>query len=91
MNNELIGFTETLINPAYSTCKITEVLNFFNINLNNNENKFLSLPYRCRNDVIVLNKFEANGVSILSFKKNFFAERVFTLMLLYRRQFLQAQ
>ena len=33
------------------------------------------------NDVGVLNKFDANGVSILNFKKHSFVDRVFTLML----------
>ena len=61
-------------------------MNLFNINFNNNENKFLSLAYGCRNNVAVLNKFNANGVSILSFKKHAFANRVFTLMLVYRKQ-----
>ena len=37
---------------------------------NNNENKFLSLAYWCKNDIADLNKFDANGVSILSFKKH---------------------
>ena len=43
INHEIIGFTETQINPSNSTCKIIKTLNFFNINFNNNENKFLSL------------------------------------------------
>ena len=30
-------------------------------------------------DIAVLNKFNANGVSILNFKKRAFADRVFTL------------
>ena len=40
-----------------------ETLKFFNINVNNTENKFLSLVYGCRNDVAVLDKFDAKGVS----------------------------
>ena len=64
VNNDIIGFTETQIKPSDSTCKIMEMLNLFNINFNNNENKFLSLAYGCRNDVTVLNEFDANGVSI---------------------------
>ena len=68
-----------------------ETLNLFNINFNNNENKFLSLAYKCRNDVAVLNKFDANGVSVLSFKKLAFADRVFTLMLVYRKQSMHMQ
>ena len=66
-------------------------MNLFKINFNNNENKFLSLAYGCRNNVAVLNKFNANGVSILSFKKHAFANRVFTLMLVYRKQSMHIQ
>ena len=66
-------------------------MNLFKINFNNNENKFLSLAYGCRNNVAVLNKFNANGVSILSFKKHAFANRVFTLMLVYRKQSMHMQ
>ena len=37
------------------------------------------------NDVTILIKFDAHGASILSFKKHdFFGDRVFTLMLVYR-------
>ena len=57
------------------------MLNLFNINFNNNETRFLRLAYRCRNDVVVLNKFNANGVSMLNFQNHAFAERVFTLTL----------
>ena len=42
MNNDIIGLTET-ISLSDSTCRIVETLNFFNINLNNSENKLLSL------------------------------------------------
>ena len=84
--NNNIRFTETQIKPSDSTCKIIETLNVFNFNFNNNENKFLSLAYVCRNDLAVLKKFDANGVSILSFKKHAFVDRVLTLMLLYRKQ-----
>ena len=47
MNNDIIGFTETQINPSDSTCKIIEILNLFNISFNKNENKFLRLIYEC--------------------------------------------
>ena len=68
-----------------------EILNFFNIDFNNNENKILSLACRCRNNVAILDKFNANGVSIFSFKKHAFADRVFTLMLFYRKQSMPIQ
>ena len=65
MDNDIVGVTQTQIKPSDSTCKITETLNFFNINFNNNKNKFLSLAYGWGNDVAFLNKFDAKGVSIL--------------------------
>ena len=74
INNNIIEFTESQIKSSDSSYKIIETLNLFNINFNNNENKLLSLPYGRRNDVAVLNKFYANGVSILSFKEYAFAE-----------------
>ena len=86
INNDNIGFTETQINLFDSACKITETLNFFNINSNNNDDNFvLSLAYTYRNDVAILNKFSTNGVSIFSFKKHAFVNRVFSLMLVCRK------
>ena len=50
INNDITGFTETQIKPSDCTCEIIETLNLFNFNFDNNENKFLSLAYGCRND-----------------------------------------
>ena len=58
-----------------------ETLNFLNNNFKNNEKNVLNLPCGCRNDVAILDKFDANGVSIFSFKNHAFADRVFTLVL----------
>ena len=41
------------------------------------------------NNVAVLDKFDTNGVSIFSFKKHDFADRVFTLV--YRKHSMQMQ
>ena len=57
-----------------------KTLFFFRINFNNDENKFPSLACGCRNTAAILDKFDANEVSIFSFKKNAFVDRVFTLM-----------
>ena len=46
-------FTETQTKPSDSTFTIIEKLNLFNINFDNNENKFLSLVSEYRNDVVV--------------------------------------
>ena len=92
INNDIIGFTETRINLSNSTCKITETLIFFNIHFKNNQNKFLSLAYGCRNEVAVVDKFDANGVSIfISFKEHAFVDRVFILMLVCGKQSLGVQ
>ena len=80
---------EKQINPSDSTCKINRMLNFFSIDFNNSESKLQ--PYGCRNGVVVINKFDANGVSILGFKKHAFADRVFALMLVYRKQSMHMQ
>ena len=45
-----------------------ETLTFFNINFNNDKKTFLSLANRCINDVAILDKFDANEVSIFSFE-----------------------
>ena len=76
--NGITGFTETRINSLDSTCKIIETLN-------------LGLAHGCRNHVAVLDKLDANGVFIFSFKKDDFADRIFTLILVYRKQSLIMQ
>ena len=74
------------INISDSTSKIIQMLNLFNINFNGNKNKFVSLAYRCKNGVAVLGKFDANGVFMVSFMKNLFVYKVFTLMFVDRKQ-----
>ena len=49
---------------------------------------FLSLAYGCRNDVTVLNRFDATIIFILSFKKQTFADRLFTFMLFFYVTFI---
>ena len=68
-----------------------KTLKFINISFNDNEKNILSLPYRYKNNVAILDKFDNNGVSIFEFKKHSFADRVFTLMLVYRKQSMQMQ
>ena len=86
VNSNIIEFMQTHIKLSDSTCKTTETLRFFKIGFNNNENKLLSLACRCRNDVAVLTRFEANGVSILTVKEYDFVDRVLTLTLVYRKK-----
>ena len=63
-NDQATEFTETQIIPSDSTWKVPETLSFFSFNSNNDENKFLSLAYERRNDIAVLDKFDANGVCL---------------------------
>ena len=82
--NDIIGFTETQIKSLYSTWEIVETLNLFNIVFNINNDKVSRLANGCRNDVAVSNKFYANRISILSFKKLDLASKVFKILLVYR-------
>ena len=52
---------------------------------------FSSLPEVCGNDAAVLDEFEANGVSVYNFEEHYFAERLFTLILIYRKQSMRRQ
>ena len=81
-NNDIMGFTEAQMNPPDSTCKITGRLNFLNIGFNSNRTKYLGLTCGQRYNLVILDQFSFNGVSIFSFKKHAFANRLFTLMLI---------
>ena len=86
INTDIIEFTQTQTDSSDSAWQIIELLMFFNIKFINNENKSLDLDWKCRNDIAVFDKFDANGVSVLCFKKNAFAGTLFTLILVYRKQ-----
>ena len=83
IDNDAVWFTETEINLSDSTCKIIKIFSFFNISVNENENRYLNLADRCRNDAAVLDKFNGDGLSIFSFRKHAFANKVFILILVY--------
>ena len=53
LKNYVVGFTETQIKPSDSTCLINEVFKNYNMNYSNNENKFSSLAYECRDNVFI--------------------------------------
>ena len=82
--NDIIGFTQTQIKSLDSTWEIVETLNLFNIVFNINNDKVSRLANGCRNDVAVSNKFYANRISILSFKKLDLASKLFKILLVYR-------
>ena len=84
LNNDIVGFTETQVKAVDSTESVNKLLHDFHMYYNNNDNKYLSLAYGCKESILVLRRFDINGVSILSFKKNYFSTNIFTMMLLYR-------
>lgn len=83
--NDVIGFTETQMKLSDSASRIDDLLKAFNMNFNNNDDKFLNLPYGCQDDIAIIKKFDINGISIINLRKDNFTERVFTLMLVYRK------
>ena len=83
INNNIIGFIETQINLSDTPCNVIKTVNFFNINFHGNKNSFLTLAYGCRSDIAVLDKSDANGGFIFSFKKHHFPNKVFILILVY--------
>lgn len=44
---------------------------------------FFSLAYGCQDDIAVIRKFDINGLFIISFRKDNFTARFFTLMLIF--------
>ena len=55
-----------------------KILNFFNINFDKSVTEILNVEInKCGNDVTFLDKFDADGVSIFSFKKRAFSDKVF--------------
>lgn len=58
----------------------------FNKNLNNNDNKLLSLTYGCQNDIVITRKFFINIISIISRRLDYFTDLVSTLMLVYGKK-----
>ena len=57
----------------------------------NNQNKFISLAYRGKNDGVVFDKFDVDEVSIVSLKKHVFSSRLLNLILVYGKQSMQMQ
>ena len=48
-----------------------------------NQNKFISLAYRGKNDDVVFDKFDVDEVYIVSLKKHVFSSRLLNLILVY--------
>ena len=68
--------------PSGSTSIIYDMLKDYNMNFNNN-GKSLCLAYEHQDDIAVIRKFGINGISMISFRKDNFTERIFTLMIVH--------
>lgn len=68
--------------PSGSTSIIYDMLKDYNMNFNNN-GKSLCLAYEHQDDIAVIRKFGINGISMTSFRKDNFTERIFTLMIVH--------
>ena len=51
----------------------------------------LSLTYGCKNNVAISDKYDGNRVFLFSFKKHALVDRVFTLLVVYRKQSTRTQ
>ena len=72
LKNYVIGFTGTQMKPLDSTFIIDDTLKDFNMKFHNNYDKFLSLAYGCQDGIAITRKFDVNGISIISFRKDIF-------------------
>ena len=55
-------------------------------NFNNNDDRFLSLHYRCQNDIVITRKFFINIITLISLRKDYFTDLVSTLLLGYPKK-----
>ena len=87
INNDIIGYTNQSIRFYLQNCRNIKTILILIIN----QKKFLRLAYGGKNDIVVFDKFDADEVSILSFKKHVSASRLLNLILVYGKQFMQMQ
>ena len=86
IKNDIVGFTETQVNPSDSMELVNEKFHNFLMNYDNNNNKYLSLAYGYQDNIFMLRRFVINGISMFSFRKDVFSEKIITMVLVYRAQ-----
>ena len=69
INNDILCFTETQIQPHYSTSTIQSLFKNFVVYFNNNSNKFLSLVYGIHNNLELIDREGFPGLSVLNIVK----------------------
>ena len=86
MNNDIVCLTETQMSPESTIPNADSFNAIFDIFMNNNENKFLTLAYALRKQTMVLNEFEnLPAVTFLKVNKSSFSECNIKILLLYRQ------
>ena len=84
INNDVLCFTETQIQPHYSTSTIQSLFRNFVIYFNNNSNKFLSLAYGIHNNLELIDREDFPGLSVLNIVKGSYSKIPLQLMILYK-------
>ena len=83
MSNDVLCFTETLLQHLHLPNAIEQYFENFRIFFNNND-KFLSFAYAFQKDIIVITQEDFVGVSICDSRKSSFVSVPLKLMVLYR-------
>ena len=83
MSNDVLCFTETLLQHPHLPNAIEQYFENFRIFFNNNDT-FLSLAYAFQKDIIVITQEDFAGVSICDSIKSSFVSVPLKLMVLYR-------
>lgn len=78
LKNGFIRFKETQMKSSDSTSIISDILKYFNMDFNNNDDKFLGLAYGCQNGIVIIRKFKISGIFIINLRKDNFTDKVFT-------------
>ena len=84
INNDIFCFTETHIEPHYSTNTIQSFFKNFGIYFNNNSNKFLSLVYGLHNNLELIDGEDFPGLSVINIVKSSYSKVPLKLMILYK-------
>ena len=84
LNSDIVCLTETQLTPDQCLTNINHSLNFFTISYNSSLNKYESLAICHASYLEILQHRKVNGLSVVTFRKPNFSERIFTMALLYR-------
>ena len=84
INNDILCFTVTQIQPHYSTSTIQSLFKYFVTYFNNNNNKFLGLAYGKHNNLKLIDRKDFSGLLVLNIVKSSYSKILLKLMILYK-------